>query len=1516
MSTTERPVDVALKTMLVNNEPFQYAHLIKFERPSRPDALSGLVSTAAQRYTYLTDASINVSFDDGSTNLSGAPNGTQTYLSNKVLSIGSIQEQIKATSSTTSLVLDGTGLGAYIKADVTITGSGPWDISISAPYTINDFLAAGFREGDKVAITIPNNTTVKLNINSFRANNVIRVTKVDDDLISGPVTGCEFSLASEEVISILLDKNSTEYSSFINREVYIYRAYFTDGVMVGSPTCIFKGIINGVSFEDSEPSIKVTWSLASHWADFGQVKGRLTSDSSHRALDSNGVPQVNSALKPIYAYDKGFIHAETSIKLLAKYSVQVQGTPDVESKKGFLGIGASVKVKQNLVKEDRFTNLDFQIQAKAIPVIYGVRKAEGIPIFADTDKSNSNEVYAAVALSEGEIGGIYDVYIDGNSLICNDKADYDARNTSTDKVELVCRGNSSNGDVLQGQRPNTILQPFYTTSGERISIRDETIANNPYAWIARLISGTLSGNSTTNSYGLIDGDILQLDSPQNITLEVFTGKTGQKASTQLATKAFNKEFKIQTSYWTGSDTYEYWGPNHRLLDTAYVVGKFIIDADKTTIPEINFIVRGKLINCYNYDYSFMHDDKQGSLIVSSITTTSTTITITLPSGHGLVTGNYISLTQCNNPQLNFINKQITVSGNTATLPNPNQFIYNGSATYGLINKEFADNFLLGDTVTFSTVGGAQILTTIGTTTTQIIDKWTFYNPDGTQNVRFRFDNPPDLNYDTVTGNPSITQFQMKKGTNTWTMVSHNFNRLQGSVGGAIVSAVSGTSSVSNNLSISFAQNTDMQIEADPDNVTPAFQMVYKKADNTYDSITGISTFNSAIMQGSTTIATANPMVLATYYPDTYKASADAALAKYPSNLFLASKNTVKLSSLTSGISATSNAYTGDVIEITRYNSSTGKSLVQSGVIVGYDGATKIVTIDSIWDFIPVSTDTFRIYPKYSDYRVSINPAIQTLDYITSKTYGKALDPYKDLSLPSWLETARKCDTRSDVTVLTSAGSCSVGDIYRYTNTAGNIIWQGTVASIDSGYVTFTDVLGKLTNKWNSWKKFNEKEVLYNSSGELFYVTTAGVFSGNEPLSTTTTTGLSNLPSLSLVKFSGSGTDLTVNIASGNPVQSIQDGQKISGYSLYDCDDINYWKVSGWDEHAQRYATKNQCNISIDTSVPLFDNINGLLEHFNGILRYTAGRYYLDLEELDSYETVSTKPTSGNYVGRSILLSSDNRKWRYNESAAWELDIRTITTDDIIGKIQLSDEGTRSAFNSLTAAFADPANKFEARNVSFFNSDYLKADRNVPKKGNLSVPGITNYYNTRLLANSFLNKSRYGLSISMTLRPLGFLLLAGSIIQVIYDRYDWSAPGKRFRIESVTYQPDGLVDIVAKEYDDKFYSLSKVKKVAGTGATVVPGVVIYPDSGSPSNLTATTDQYNSIILTWECASTTGISNIFTEVWRSDTNNLDNATLIALVPLKSGTNRYVDTIAPVAGGVSSIDKYYWVRYRISQ
>lgn len=123
---------------------------------------------------------------------------------------------------------------------------------------------------------------------------------------------------------------------------------------------------------------------------------------------------------------------------------------------------------------------------------------------------------------------------------------------------------------------------------------------------------------------------------------------------------------------------------------------------------------------------------------------------------------------------------------------------------------------------------------------------------------------------------------------------------------------------------------------------------------------------------------------------------------------------------------------------------------------------------------------------------------------------------------------------------------------------------------------------------------------------------------------------------------------------------------------------------------------------------------------------------------------------------------------------------------------------------------------------------------------------------------------------MTLRPSGFLLLAGTIIQVIYPRYDWTSPGKKFRIESVNYQPDGLVDIVAKEYDDSFYTASNIRRVAGTGATTI---ATTSAPGNPTNLIVTSadtldELLNGVELFWDNDPSVNESpNASTEVYGS-------------------------------------------------
>ena len=70
----------------------------------------------------------------------------------------------------------------------------------------------------------------------------------------------------------------------------------------------------------------------------------------------------------------------------------------------------------------------------------------------------------------------------------------------------------------------------------------------------------------------------------------------------------------------------------------------------------------------------------------------------------------------------------------------------------------------------------------------------------------------------------------------------------------------------------------------------------------------------------------------------------------------------------------------------------------------------------------------------------------------------------------------------------------------------------------------------------------------------------------------------------------------------------------SGYNIYDSDDVKYWRYVGWEAQNQRHVTRHQTNTVINTKTSVFANVNSMLAHFNGILRYSNGRYSLAVKK--------------------------------------------------------------------------------------------------------------------------------------------------------------------------------------------------------------------------------------------------------------------------------------------------------------
>lgn len=356
--------------------------------------------------------------------------------------------------------------------------------------------------------------------------------------------------------------NSTEY---MGNSVKIERVFLNSNEeyipLTDTTTSIiyFQGEIRSIGISDNlklrgKSTSVITWTCASLLNNFDRVNGRLTDDSAHRGLaDVGGVLQpTGSAKKVAYQRDKGFFHANQSINVLAQYQTK-ELRYKLVSKKG-KGLKRLLGVKNYEMQEywadvTKEVDMDINLTAKYLPVLYGVQRTPGIPIFVDTPITNPDEVWAVYAFCEGEIEGFLDFYIDDQPIICVNTEDNNNR---------VCIGNKRrNGDTIS------------VASGSNRSRTDPSVHGQKY------------------SYNDGSGDI---------DFWVYHGKSDQVACQELVTRARNSFFKIQSEKGMGA---EYWDDTFKLVDTAYVVVRIDISTERTAIPPIEAEIQGKKVRIYD-----------------------------------------------------------------------------------------------------------------------------------------------------------------------------------------------------------------------------------------------------------------------------------------------------------------------------------------------------------------------------------------------------------------------------------------------------------------------------------------------------------------------------------------------------------------------------------------------------------------------------------------------------------------------------------------------------------------------------------------------------------------------------------------------------------------------------------------------------------------------------------------------------------------------------------------------------
>ena len=422
---------------------------------------------------------------------------------------------------------------------------------------------------------------------------------------------------------------------------------------------------------------------------------------------------------------------------------------------------------------------------------------------------------------------------------------------------------------------------------------------------------------------------------------------------------------------------------------------------------------------------------------------------------------------------------------------------------------------------------------------------------------------------------------------------------------------------------------------------------------------------------------------------------------------------------------------------------------------------------------------------------------------------------------------------------------------------------------------------------------------YDASGNLGAVAVNASLDA-DPLSAPTPapTSVTTNPFLRLAKLSGSGpaymgvdTDKSRITFEGNPVVkdiSVDSSGAITGisngYSLYDSDDVKYWRYCGWEEQQQRWATRHQTNHVVNTATSVFNNINGMLGHFNGILRYSNGKYALSVEAAAATDEFASITVDGeSYV------------------------IQDITEEDIVGSISVSDPGAKGTYNAVSVSLVDPQNKFENRSITMLNSDYLKEDKRIPKRGDVRGPGITNFFNARMNAKQYLDQARKALKINFTMGPRGVLLHSGDLIRITYPRFAFS--NKTFRISNLSIEENCLIKITAEEHEDNTYLIQSDLPISIVQDD--PSVANFPTPAAPTDsptLSATQNERGGIDLNWTNTSTFNAAIYTVQIWRNTSNQRSTAVLVGT----SKGSKFTDVIT----GTGSQTFYYWIRYSVLQ
>lgn len=315
----------------------------------------------------------------------------------------------------------------------------------------------------------------------------------------------------------------------------------------------------------------------------------------------------------------------------------------------------------------------------------------------------------------------------------------------------------------------------------------------------------------------------------------------------------------------------------------------------------------------------------------------------------------------------------------------------------------------------------------------------------------------------------------------------------------------------------------------------------------------------------------------------------------------------------------------------------------------------------------------------------------------------------------------------------------------------------------------------------------------------------------------------------------------------------------------------FWKKRGGIRAIKQF----ECNISLDSAVPLRENIEKLLDSIpDSELVWSGGVYKLRIRYPEVFTQKYYTLDDTVQLGTNLYKSLDFKNGSVPPSIFWKDDIDAYVTDADLVRVDgnaIVWPAAASRLNFATVSFLNEAKDFKEDTVEWPAKDsalyatYLAQDSGVLLEQTVTAITTTSYYHAQAVAEQTVRSSRSAVTYTLFLNRDYLILEPGDIIKVTSRAL--RIPGELLKVQEV--EPDSSGNSI-KITADKFDAGTFAWNVPDTAESVAPRNIFSNSIEQATDLVYASDTVSLAVgnLTWVAAVDTRVIS-YDIVWSTGT-----------------------------------------------